>query len=125
ADQVHLGRVHVQRAIDLQVVCPGGAAGLGRVADVGVELVRLAPVLPGFDVAGRELVQGDAERGQVTGGDEVPGGEGVQVGHGVGEAAAFHHQPVGLVPEQAAEADRDQHAHQRHVEQQVADLAAV
>ena len=53
------------------------------------------------------------------------GMEGIEVGHGVGEAAALDHQPVGLVPEQAAQADRDQHPDQRDVEQQVADLAAV
>ena len=124
-DQVHLRRVHVERVVHLEVVGPDRPAGLRRIGDVRDEAVRLVPVRPGQDVAGRELVQGEAERRQIGRRHQVPRMEGVQVGHGVREAAALDHQPVRLIPEQAADPDGDQNADEGDMEQQVADFPAV
>ena len=48
-----------------------------------------------------------------------------QLGGAVGERLPLDDQLVGLVAEQPAERDREQHAEQRQVEEQVADLAQV
>ena len=124
-DQVHLGPVDRQRAVDLQVVRAHRPAGLRGVAELRVERGRLPALRPGGDVAGVEPVQRDRERAEVGGGDEPAGIELIQRALGVGERGPLHEQPVGLVAEQPAQRDRDQHPEQGQVEQQVTDLPQV
>ena len=78
-----------------------------------------------LDVARGELVQGHRERREVGAGDESPRVELIERGGCVRERLSLDEQLVGLVAEEAAGRDREQHAEQRQVEQQVADLAQV
>jgi len=66
-DQVHLGPVDRQRAVDRQLVGERRPAGVRGVADLRVERDRLAALGPGGDVAGVEPVQRDRERAEAGG----------------------------------------------------------
>ena len=103
----------------------GGPARRGRVAHVGVEPGRLPDRRARVDVVGGELVQRERERRQVGPADQPSGVELGQLRGGVAERLPLGDQLVGLVAEQPAERDREQHAEQRQVEEQVADLAQV
>ena len=72
-----------------------------------------------------EVVQRQRERREVRSGNEPSRIKLVERGARVGERLPFDEQLVRLVAEEAAGRDRDQHAEQRQVEQQVADLAQV
>ena len=124
-DQVDLERVDGEGVVDPDVVGPRGSAGRWRVGDVGIEVRRLAARLTRLDVARGELVERQRERREVRPGDEPPGVELIERRGGVGERLPLHQQLVGLVAEQPARRDREQHAEQRQVEQQVADLTQV
>ncbi len=125
ADDEDTHPVHVDRVVDPQIVVVDRAARLRGVAHVRVERQRLAARLAGGDVGGREAVQRHREGLEVRRRHEAAGAELVQRRHRVGERGPADQQPVGLVPEQAAQGYRAQQAQQRQVEHQVAQFAAV
>lgn len=121
ADEVDLGAVDLQRLVDLDGLRLLGAFGTLAVGDLGLVDARGAAVGAGRLVGAVEVLQGEAEGGQVVGRvEEVPGLEVVVLGERVGEAVALQDQLVALVLEQLAPGEGDQHHDQRDVEGEVA-----
>src|SRR5262249_25755988 len=104
-DQVHLGRVDVKRVVYLQVEGVRGVARRRRVRDAGVERGGLAARLARLQVARREGVQRDAERGEIRPGNQPAGMELVERGPGVAEPRSLDEQLVRLEAEQPAQRD--------------------
>lgn len=126
AHEVDAHAVDVQRLVDLEDLALELAAGaLADVHDGGV-VQRLA--VGGLRLPlehGVERVEGEGERLEVVRAEVGAGGEGV-VGHEVvGEALALHDDLLPAVLGHAAVGHEHEHADQRDVEQDVADLAQV
>src|SRR5581483_11062116 len=85
ADQIHAYSVHIEWAVDLEVVVLCGRPWRGGVPQAGVERRRLSYLGARGDVAGTERGQSDGERLQVGGGYEPTRAELVQRGDGIAE----------------------------------------
>src|SRR5699024_5082671 len=80
------------------------------------------PALPGLDVGGAEVLEGEAEVRHLAAVEPGSGLEGVVLGQRVREAVALDDGDLAAVAGQLAPGDADQHADQRDVEDEVAGL---
>jgi hypothetical protein len=120
AGDVHPVAVDAQRVVDPDRG-PLGVGAVQLVADVG-GVGRRGPVLL---VLGLEVVEVDAQRGEVAAVDQRAGRVGVVLLEGVAEPLALGDQDAALVPPQLAAGQAEQQRQQRQVEQHVAGLAQV
>ncbi len=125
AEQVDVFVAEAQRLVDLDGLVlgllPGNArANVGRVVEGIAERVLVLGVVDRNEFREREPV--GAQRVRI---EPTARADGVVVAEGVRERLALRQHLLARVDEAAADADRDQDAHERHVEDEVAGLAQV
>ena len=125
ADQVHGGATNVERLVHLENLLARRRAGLLSHLDVGSEEPRCPALNRSSFELHVEVLQGDAERHQISVSEPSPGGEVVVLGEVVGEALTDDHHTGAAEAEERADRHADEHEDQADVEHQIASLAQV